>query len=73
MSWEHLQDVWSKVHNRRVRNHFRDLVNDPDDDQSWEAFDGRLDISIPRHSLYQACTIRELDTADMVMLRSFMF
>lgn len=73
MSWEHLQDVWQKVHNRRVREHFRDLVPDPDDSSGWASFNDRLDIAIPRHSLYRACTITDNDTADMVSIRSFLF
>lgn len=73
MSWEHLQDVWSKIHNKRVRAHFRDLVNDPDNDEAWNMFKENLNISLPRHSLFKACEIDDLDTANMTLLRTFMF
>jgi hypothetical protein len=73
MSWEHLQDVWLKVHNRRVRSHFRDLVSDPDNLEAWRLFFKNADISIPRHSLVTACYINDNDTADMTILRTLLF
>lgn len=73
MTWEHLQDVWSKVHNRRVREHFRDLISDPDNDEAWENLVGDINISIPRQSLWLACNISDQDTADMTILRTLLF
>lgn len=73
MSWEQLQDVWSKVHNRRVRNHFRDLVSDPDNIEAWNIFLENLDLNIPRHALVVACLISDSDTADMTVLRTLLF
>lgn len=59
--WEHLQDTWRHVHNHRVRDHFNDL--DPDD----------LDINTPRGALRVACLAEDTDTADMTLLRAFLF
>ena len=64
-SFEHLQDTWRKVHNRRVREHFRDLA---DPDQEWDAT-----IETPRGALRVACTMSDNDTADMIQIRSFLF
>jgi hypothetical protein len=71
--WEHLQDTWRKVHNRRVREHFRDFVNDPDDISGWNAFIADADINIPRQSLLLACLQDDRDNADMVILRTLLF
>lgn len=63
--FEHLQDVWRRIHNRRVREHFRDLA-DPDAD--WEA-----EIETPRGNLRVACTMKDADTADMCTIRTLLF
>lgn len=60
-AWEHLQDTLKKVHNERVREHFRDL--DPDD----------LDINTPRGALKVACLLDDQDTATMTQLRMDLF
>lgn len=72
-NWEHLQDVWAKIHNRRVREHFRDLHPDPDNDEAWGAINRRLNINIPRQSLWYACSINDGDTANMTILRTLLF
>lgn len=64
-SWEHLQDTWRKVHNKRVREHFSDLAPV---DQPWDA-----DITIPRGALRVACTQLDDDTANMTILRTLLF
>lgn len=71
--WEHLQDVWRKVHNKRVREHFRDFVNDPDDIVAWNNFISNASIEIPRQSLLLACLQNDGDTADMTILRTLLF
>lgn len=63
--FEHLQDVWRRIHNRRVNEHFRDLA-DPDTD--WEA-----EIETPRGNLRVACTMKDADTADMCTIRTLLF
>lgn len=63
--FEHLQDVWRRIHNRRVKEHFRDLA-DPDAD--WEA-----EIETPRGNLRVACTMKDADTADMCTIRTLLF
>ena len=73
MSWEHLQDVWRKVHNKRVKEHFRDFINDPDDDDAWNNFIGSINLNIPRQSLCLACLQSDNDTADMTILRTLLF
>lgn len=59
--WEHLQNVLMQVHNRIVRDEFRDL--DADDD----------DITTPRTSLRSACLVRDSDSATTVLNRFFLF
>lgn len=63
--FEHLQDVWRKVHNKRVREHFKDLA-DPDGD--WDS-----EIDSPRGSLRVACTMTDNDTGDMTTIRTLLF
>lgn len=60
-SWEHLQNVLQQVHNRIVRDEFRDV--DGDDDN----------ISTPRSSLRSASLIRDSDSATTVLNRFFLF
>lgn len=59
--WEHLQDVWRRVHNRRVREFFSDL---PEND---------LDINSPRGALKVACMMDDNDTGDMEVIRTLLF
>lgn len=61
--WEHLQDTLRWVQNRRVYEEFRDVGAD-----DWPP-----DITTPRASLRVACTLRDDDTADMTMLRLWLF
>lgn len=61
--WEHLQDTLRWVQNRRVRDKFKDLGLD-----DWEP-----SINTPRASLRTACTLRDDDTAEMTMLRLWLF
>ena len=63
--WEHLQDTWKRVHNRRVREHFSDLSGADDD---WDA-----EIDSPRGSLRVACTMLDGDTAAMTNMRILLF
>jgi len=58
-SWEHLQDVIRKVHNKAVKEEF----SDTDDD----------DISTPRSSLKQACLIQDNDTSEIVSIRMMFY
>jgi hypothetical protein len=58
--WEHLQNLLQNYHNKAVRDYFADV---PDDD----------DISIPRGALKVACLLQENDTADMTILRLFLY
>lgn len=58
--WEHLQDTWRKVHNRRVREFFQDLEDE-------------LDINTPRGALRVACLAEDTDTTAMTMLRADLF
>lgn len=60
-SWEHLQNVLQQVHNRIVRDEFRDV--DGDDDN----------ISTSRSSLRSASLIRDSDSATTVLNRFFLF
>jgi hypothetical protein len=60
--WEHLQSVLMQSHNRLVREEFRDLGDD------WEE-----DITLPRSSLRVACTIRDDDSAIQTLLRMLFF
>lgn len=60
-SWEHLQNVLLQVHNRIVRDEFRDV--DGSDDN----------ISTPRSSLRAASLIRDSDSATTVLNRFFLF
>lgn len=63
--WEHLQDTWRRVHNKRVKEHFSDLagIDDPWDEE----------IDSPRGSLRVACTMRDEDTAAMTNMRILLF
>ena len=60
-SWEHLQNVLQQVHNRIVRDEFRDVEGDDDN------------ISTPRSSLRSASLIRDSDSATTVLNRFFLF
>lgn len=66
--WEHLQDVWRKVHNRRVREHFRDIN---ETEEGWNNWQPNLDF--PRHALYVACAMDDNDTSDMCTIRTLLF
>jgi hypothetical protein len=59
-SWEHLQDVLRKYHNKLVREEFSDIT---DDDA----------IAIPRGALKRACLLDDDDTVDMTLLRMHLF
>ena len=59
-AWEHLQTVVMQVHNRHVREEFDDLADDDD-------------ISTPRSSLRTACKMLDSDTAEMTLVRYFLF
>lgn len=61
--WENLQNVLRNVHNRIVREEFSDVG--PDD---WDP-----DITTPRGQLRYACTMKDDDTADMSLIRMFLF
>lgn len=58
--WEHLQDQVIRIHNRQVREHFSDIVEDND-------------LSTPRSSLRHACLMKDEDTNVMTMLRLWLF
>lgn len=58
--FEQLQNVIRRIHNKIVRDDFRD---DIDDDN----------ISTPESALKYACTIKDNDTADMMLLRTMLF
>ena len=60
-SWEHLQNVLMQVHNRIVRDEFRDVQVDDDN------------IATPRSSLRSACLVRDSDSATTVLNRFFLF
>ena len=57
--WEHLQDQLRRVHNKEVREWFRDI-----DDN---------DISTPKSSLKMACLMADFDTAPMTVIRMLLF
>lgn len=57
--WEHLQNQIENLHNRRVMQFFR---RQPDDD-----------ISTPKASLKHACLIKDNDTAQIVLMRQWLF
>jgi hypothetical protein len=57
--WEHLQDQLRRIHNKEVRDWFREI---PDDD-----------ISTPKGSLKRACTMDDRDTAPMTIIRMLVF
>lgn len=61
--FEFLQDVVRKWQNRIVREEFNDL--------GGEDFDP--DISISRHATRHACTIKDNDTAEMTILRLYLY
>lgn len=60
--WEHLQSSIMRVQNRIIREEFSDLGDD------WEP-----DISNPRGSLRQTCTLEDGDSAIMIALRLWFF
>jgi hypothetical protein len=64
-AFEHLQDTWRRVHNRRVREHFRDL-SDPS--SAWDET-----IETARGGLRVACTMDDTDSADMTIIRTLLF
>ncbi|RAM51192.1 MAG: hypothetical protein C6Y22_12555 [Hapalosiphonaceae cyanobacterium JJU2] len=57
--FEHLQSLVSKDHNKAVKAYFK---NQPDDD-----------ISTPKASLKHACLIKDSDTANMTLMRMWLF
>lgn len=57
--WEHLQNHIQTLHNRRVQQFFR---RQPDDD-----------ISTPKSALKHACLIKDNDTAQIVLMRQWLF
>jgi hypothetical protein len=59
-SWEHLQNVLIKVHNREVKQEFNDITDDDD-------------ISVARGNLKVACLLKDSDTAEMTVLRMMLF
>lgn len=61
--FEHLQSVFSLVHNRIVREEFRDVGDD-----DWDP-----EITTPRGSLRVACTIVDNDSATMMLIRMWLF
>lgn len=61
--WENLQNVLRSVHNRLVREEFSDVGDD-----NWDP-----DITTPRGQLRYACTMKDEDTADMSLIRMFLF
>lgn len=61
--WEHLQSTIIRVHNRLVREEFSDLGG-----ESWDP-----DIGSSRGSLRHACTLKDNDTADMLIQRYLLF
>lgn len=63
--FEQLQDVLQWTHNRRVREEFTDLAGV---DEQWT-----VDLNTPRARLRVASTIREDDSADMILMRMWLF
>lgn len=64
-AYEHLQDVFRRIHNRRVWDEFRDVgPEDPD----WD-----VNIRTPRASLRVACTIYDSDNTGMMMMKLWLF
>jgi hypothetical protein len=61
--WEHLQDMLRREHNKTVRAYFKDLGG----------VDWAPDISSSRGAIRVACTMDDNDTADMTMLRMYLF
>jgi hypothetical protein len=59
-SWEHLQDVLRKYHNKLVREEFADITDDDN-------------LAIPRGALKKACLLDDDDTCDMTLLRLHLF
>lgn len=60
--FEHLQDLFRKLENKKVQRYFRnvDVNND-------------LDLSIPEANLKYGCTHQDKDTASMTIMRSLLF
>lgn len=63
--WEQLQDVVMWCHNRRVVEEFRDLTPN---DEEWEA-----NLNTPRSRLRFASTIKDNDSAIMILNRLWLF
>lgn len=63
--WEQLQDVLQWTHNRRVVEEFRDTTPN---DEEWEA-----NLNTPRARLRWAATIKEDDSAILVLTRLWLF
>jgi hypothetical protein len=61
--FEFLQDVIRRWQNRIVKEEFNDLGGDEFDP----------DISISRHAIRHACTIKDNDTAEMTMMRLYTY
>ena len=59
--WEHLQGVIKQLHNRQLREYFRDIG------------DTTESLLPPRASLKLACEIHDHDTAPMALLRLFLY
>lgn len=63
--YEQLQDTLLFVHNRRVREEFRDLSSP---DEIWTA-----NLNTPRSRLRIACTMKDEDSGHMTMMRMWLF
>ena len=61
--WSHLKSTLIKTQNKIVKHEFRDIG-----DESWSP-----DITLPRGSLRVACTLKANDTANMTIIRIFLF
>lgn len=64
-AYEHLQDVFRRVHNRIVREEFSDVGGD-----EWDL---DPDINTPRSSLRYACTMQDKDNQAITELRLWLF
>lgn len=61
--WEHFQSTLIKLQNRLIREEFSDIGSD-----TWLP-----NISTPRSSLRQACTLKDNDSAVISLLRLFFY